>query len=120
MLQTSIYMDPMHNRNSLDAIRWSEWVESIRKDVECCFGVLKERFRFFKNAVCYHDPQLIEYAFKCACILHNMILVFDKRDISSWEECNWELVHPTGNDDGIIAPVVVAPVIVAPVIVALL
>jgi hypothetical protein len=28
-------------------IRWSEWVESMRKDVECMFGILKGPLRFF-------------------------------------------------------------------------
>ena len=26
-----------------DEVRWSEWLESMRKDVECTFGILKGR-----------------------------------------------------------------------------
>jgi hypothetical protein len=29
-------------------IIWSEWLESVRKGVECLFGVLKGRFRCLK------------------------------------------------------------------------
>jgi hypothetical protein len=72
-------MDPDKKRMSRENVLWSEWVESVRKDVECFFGVLKSRFRFFKNGVVYHDPALIEKAFKTASCLHNMILSFDQK-----------------------------------------
>jgi len=26
-----------------DEMRWSKWLESMRKDVECAFGILKGR-----------------------------------------------------------------------------
>jgi hypothetical protein len=31
--------------------RFSEWIESVRKDVECAFGILKLRFRYLKNPI---------------------------------------------------------------------
>jgi hypothetical protein len=31
-----------------DDVRWNEWLESVRKDVERTFGILKKRFRILK------------------------------------------------------------------------
>lgn len=35
-------------------------------------GILKIRFRFLRGFVVYHDPSIIENAFKTAAMLHNM------------------------------------------------
>ena len=37
----------------LDEICWSKWLEGMRKDVECTFGVLKGRWRILKFEVGY-------------------------------------------------------------------
>ena len=34
--------------------RWSEWLECMRKDVECMFGILKGRFRILKAGIRLH------------------------------------------------------------------
>ena len=73
------FVDPDKHRISREAVLWSEWMESVRKDVECFFGILKARFRFFKHGVEYHDAETIEAAFKTAATFHNMILIFDRR-----------------------------------------
>ena len=39
---------------------WSKWVESVRKDVECTFGILKGRFRCLKLPILYHDKKRID------------------------------------------------------------
>lgn len=62
--------------------------ESIRKDVECFFGILKIRFRYLSNPVLSHGMTTIEYAMKTCCILHNMILEYDKgfmKERQLWE-----------------------------------
>lgn len=78
-------MDPSIDSFAKNHVMWSEWLESVRKDVECTFGILKARFRFLKNAVRYHYPDLIEKAFKCCAILHNMLLKYDELDLVNWE-----------------------------------
>ena len=45
----SFLIPPSKSSNNRDEILWSEWLESIRKDVECFFGVLKARFRLLRN-----------------------------------------------------------------------
>ncbi len=69
-------------------------VASSRKDVECTFGRLKNRFRcicsncnrlidvFFcrilKTALCLENIEDIHKLFMCCCILHNMLLLVDR------------------------------------------
>lgn len=46
----SVYLTIMFRRD-FDLSRWSKCVESIRKDVECTFGILKGRFRILKEHI---------------------------------------------------------------------
>ena len=81
-----------HTSIPKDAL-WSKWVESVRKDVECVFGILKGRFRCLKLPIYHHDKEVIDNMFFTCCILHNMLLTVDKYD-KRWEEnINW-----AGND----------------------
>lgn len=73
---------------------WTTWIESIRKDIECLFGMLKMRFQFLKKPNQYHNFKTIEAAFHTACILHNIILLYDGNDIKNWEDANWESLNP--------------------------
>jgi hypothetical protein len=51
-----MYAKPQKHRFDPKGVYWSEFLESIRKDVEKTFGILKKRFVFFlKNANQYHD-----------------------------------------------------------------
>jgi hypothetical protein len=93
-------VDPMSQGCGRNEIIWSEWLESIRKDVECTFGMLKQRFRFFLNSIQYHSFFLIENAFKCACMLHNMMITYNGMDIFEWEKTvDWSTVDPDLEDD---------------------
>ena len=67
---------------------WAEWLESIRKDVECVFGDIKNRFRLLRNRVAYHDYNLIYNAMKVAAILHNRLLKYNGYDEFNWEGCD--------------------------------
>ena len=42
--------------------RFSMWVESLRKDVECSFGILKKRFRCVKLPFMWKDMRDCEHA----------------------------------------------------------
>ena len=77
------FIDPIKTRFSRQHIMWSEWMESVRKDVECTFSILKNRFRMIRNPIEYQDPEFIEKMFKCCCILHNIILVYDGNSLKS-------------------------------------
>lgn len=42
---------PIKHTPEVDQIRWSEFAERIRKDVECSFGILKKRFLILKIGI---------------------------------------------------------------------
>ena len=58
-------------------MKWSAKVESVRKDIEGVFGILKKRFLFLKNFVNLHRQSSIDNCFTTCCILHNMLLQTD-------------------------------------------
>lgn len=60
--------------------RFSRAIESVRKDVECFFGILKGRFRVLKLRMGYQSRESIDNIFFTCCILHNMLHSFDGMD----------------------------------------
>jgi hypothetical protein len=63
---------------------WSKHLESVRKDVECAFGILKGRFTCLKLGLLLHNIDDVNYLFKACVMLHNMLLEFDGLD-ARWE-----------------------------------
>ena len=51
---------PIKHTAEMDEIRWSEFAESIRKDVECLFGILKKRFQLLKVGINWHKKTNID------------------------------------------------------------
>jgi hypothetical protein len=81
---------PVKHTCDEDLCRWSRWVESVRKDVECTFGILKGRFRILKMPVLLQSKDDIDNVFWTCCVLHNIILRSDNRT-RLWEEgVDWE------------------------------
>ena len=62
-------------------IRWSQWLESLRKDVECTFGILKGRWRILKTGIRLHGVAVADKIWKTCCALHNMLLEVDGLDV---------------------------------------
>ena len=58
-------------------MKWSAKLESVRKDIEGVFGILKVRFRFLKNFNNLHRQQSVDDCFVTCCMLHNMLLKSD-------------------------------------------
>lgn len=75
---------PMTFRANMKDVFWSEWVESVRKDVECTFGILKSRFRILKNPFQSHGLQTLEDVFFVCCMIHNILLIVDG-GTTNWE-----------------------------------
>lgn len=102
-LKRSVFVDPDIKSFAKNHVMWSEWLESVRKDVECTFGILKARFRFLRNAVRYHYPDTIEQATRCCAILHNILLRYDGLDNLNWEKLlpDDEEKESTSNDQDI-------------------
>jgi hypothetical protein len=85
-----------------DMHAWSSHVESLRKDVECTFGILKKRFMILKHAVRFHDIENLEHIFRTCCIFHNILLTHDWRD--DWEsllddDSDSDVDYDSSNDD---------------------
>lgn len=56
-------------------------LESVRKDVECTFGILKSRFRILKYGMRIADRDVINCVIATCAGLHNELLEHDKRSI---------------------------------------
>ena len=92
-------INPMKHTSCREERLWSEWMESTRKDVECCFGILKSRFRILKNGLLCQTQEGIDRVFYTCCILHNMLLEVDGLD-TRWEtDVDWEALNPQGGND---------------------
>ena len=74
--------------------KFNEWIASVRKDVECFFGILKQRFRYLQKPIELLQKEDVDNVFITCCILHNMILKADGLD-KLWENgVNWKRLNP--------------------------
>lgn len=64
------YKDAIH----YSTMRFSKWLESMRKDVENTFGILKGRFRVLKTGIRLHGINATDKMWKTCCALHNFLL----------------------------------------------
>jgi Plant transposon protein len=53
------------------------WAKSMRKDVECTFGILKGRFRILKTGIRLKSFQVVDDIWFTCCALHNYLLEAD-------------------------------------------
>jgi hypothetical protein len=87
-----ITVPPFKTTSSRTEVRFSDWLESIRKDVECTFGILKGRWRILKTGIRLHGLDAADQIWKTCCALHNHLLEIDGLD-SKWESgvpSDWE------------------------------
>lgn len=68
---------PIALDNDRDICVLGKRLTSIRKDVECLFGILKKRFKCLKAWTELRKLTYIEHEFVMCCILHNMLLKHD-------------------------------------------
>ena len=76
-LNWSCTVPPFGVTNNIDEIRWSKWLESMRKDVECTFGILKGRWRILKSGVRIYGVDSVDHIWFTCCALHNWLLEID-------------------------------------------
>jgi DDE superfamily endonuclease len=57
--------------------RLSQWMESLRKDAECVFGILKGRFRILKTGIRVEGTAAADSVWLTCCALHNFLLHVD-------------------------------------------
>lgn len=68
---------PFKLTNTRADMAWSKWVEAMRKDVECTFGILKGRWRILKTPIRIHSHVTIDNIWFTCCAFHNMLLEVD-------------------------------------------
>jgi DDE superfamily endonuclease len=76
-LQWSTSVPPFKDSCSRKEVRFSKWLESLRKDVECTFGILKSRWRILKTGIRLHNTEVADRVWVTCCALHNMLLDVD-------------------------------------------
>ena len=89
----SITVPPMKSTTYRSEIRFSEWIESMRKDVECTFGILKGRWRILKYGIRLWGMKKCDSVWLTCCALHNWLLEVDGLALG-WENgvrSNWEV-----------------------------
>lgn len=83
-LNWGVTIPPMKNTPCTDETQWCEWLESMRKDVECTFGILKGCFRILKAGIMLHGVDAADNIWKICCALH--YLLFDREGRSDqWD-----------------------------------
>ena len=88
-LDWSTTVPPMNNPLTFEEIRFSEWLESMRKDIECTFGIMKKRFNVLKYGIRLHKISDCDKVWATCCALHNRILNIDGLD-TCWEQSTKE------------------------------
>lgn len=76
-LKWSCTIPPYKQYKSHAEQRWSKWAESMRKDVECTFGILKGRFRILKTGIRLQSFEAVDNVWFTCCTLHNFLLEVD-------------------------------------------
>lgn len=83
-LNWGITIPPMKQTLYITETRWSQWLEFMRKDVECTFGILKGRWRILKAGIRVHGIDTADSIWMTCCALHNMLLEEDGNS-ESWD-----------------------------------
>ena len=76
-LTWSCTVPPLIECNRRSEARFSEWLESLRKDVECTFGIIKCRWRVLKTGIRLHGLLNIDRIWLTCLALHNALLDVD-------------------------------------------
>ena len=76
-LEWSCTMPPFKYYGDRCELRWSQWLESMRKDVERTFGITKKRFTVLSKGVQAYNIEDADRVWKTCCALHNMLLEAD-------------------------------------------
>ena len=76
-LNWGVTVAPMKVSETRAQLRFSKWLESMRKDVECTFGILKGRWRILKAGVRVQGTSKADMIWKTCCALHNWLLEVD-------------------------------------------
>jgi hypothetical protein len=74
-LDWSTTVPPFKDSINKTEVRFSQWLESLRKDVECTFGIQKSCWRILITGIRQHSTKAAENVWLTCCALHNMLLL---------------------------------------------
>ena len=94
-----MFQMPLLNVHDPRSVYWSEFLESVRKDVERTFGILKARFVYLAHKVPHHDAETITAAMRTCCILHNWLLCNDRFGKTDWTGMDPDADPEVGEED---------------------
>ena len=96
-LNWSCTVPPVKDGTSYEVIRFSEWLESMRKDVECAFGILKGRFAILRYGIRLRSIAKCDKVWLTCCALHNMLLHIDglNKNWGNGVPSDWEIINET-------------------------
>ena len=72
-------MEPSKAPENEDELRWSEMLESLRKDVECFFGILKNIFSILKYGSRFKKWEIIDNILKASKFFKGFNIYLDFR-----------------------------------------
>ena len=94
-LSWSCTVPPDGNGVTYEIIRFSEWLESMRKDVECLFGIMKGRFLILRYGIRFHKIVMCDKLWVTCCAMHNMLLDIDdlRKNWQNGAKSDWEIFN---------------------------
>lgn len=110
-LDRTTLISPIKRPGSQLQLRWSKWIESLRKDVECTFGIIKGRFRCLKSGVRLHGVGAVDDLWATVCALHNYLLESDELD-GEWNS-GMAWLGVLGHHDAADAPLILSASVAA-------
>ncbi len=80
---------PLSVTNKIDETRRLRWVESMHKDVECTFGILKGRWRILMTDVRVYDIDEVDEIWLSFCALHRLAVGhrWNIQPMEGWSSC---------------------------------
>jgi len=64
-------MEPSKQSSTQEEHQWSEMIESLRKDIECFFGILKQIFAILKYGCRLQNLDEVDNIFLACCAMYN-------------------------------------------------
>ena len=74
----SCTIPPINNGVTYQYIQFSEWMESMRKDVKCTFGIMKGRIFILRYGIRLNPIKRFDQLRLTCCVLHNLLLFVDE------------------------------------------
>ena len=98
-LRWLVLMCGLRDNSDPDYVEWRRKMESVRKDIECFFGRLKQRFKILRIPMLLTNKQHIDNMMFTIVAIQNMLLDYSiaSEEITSWGvQLKWQKVDFTG------------------------